>query len=622
MQTQQAPKSRAQTLDSVIIRLAGDSGDGIQVTGSQFTNESGLAGNDLSTLPNFPAEIRAPAGTLAGVSGFQINFGSCEIHTPGETPDVLVAMNPAALKSNLPDLKVGGILIINEDAFTEKNLTRVGYEQNPVDDEALKAKYKVIVVPIAKLTKEALAQTGLSSREVDRCKNFFTLGLLLWMFNRPSEHTLNWIENKFKKNPDYAAANAHVLKAGIAFGETSEIFDVSYDIKPAKLEPGVYKNINGTVSMAYGFIAAAQKSNLPLFFSAYPITPASGLLHELARYKQLGVTTVQLEDEIAAACAAIGASYAGAIGVTSSSGPGISLKAEAMGLAVITELPLVVVNVQRGGPSTGLPTKTEQADLLQALYGRHGEAPMCVIAASSPASAFEMTYEACRIAVKYMTPVMLLSDGYIANSSEPWKLPDPEALREFDIPMINASNNPDGEFQPYQRDPKLLRRPWAIPGTPHLEHRIGGIEKQDVTGNVSYDPDNHERMCQLRQQKIDGIAREIPPIKIDGHDKGQLLVIGWGGTEGTLIKAVADARAEGIEVSRIHLHFINPLPADLGEVLSNFDRVLIPEINFGQLRSIIRDKYLVDAHGYNAVRGQPLRVSKVKDAIITLARPQ
>ena len=611
----QHPSHKKEEMDSAVIRFAGDSGDGIQVTGSQFTNESALAGNDIATFPNFPAEIRAPAGTLAGVSSFQINFGSLDIQTPGDNPDVLVAMNPAALKSNLKDLKAGGILIMNEDAFHEKNLQKVNYTSNPIDDEELQKKYRVYTVPISKLTKDALEGSGLSSREVERCKNFFTLGIMLWMFNRPKDSTLHFINSKFGKKPDVAAANIKALEAGMTYGEATEIFDVSYVVKPAKLAPGTYRNMNGTMAAAYGLIAAAQKSGLPLFFGAYPITPASDLLHELSRHKRFDVTTFQAEDEIAAICSTIGAAYCGKLAVTSSSGPGISLKLEAMGLAVMAELPLVIVNIQRGGPSTGLPTKTEQADLLQALHGRHGEAPLCVLAASSPETAFTMAYEACRIAIKYMTPVMFLSDGFITNSAEPWLLPDPSKLPKFDIPFITETNNKGGKFQPYKRNEKSLARPWAVPGIPELMHRIGGLEKEDVTGNVNYEPDNHHKMIQLRQEKIDRIVAEIPPTEIHGAKSGDLLVIGWGGTEGTLRQAVTNSIEQGLSVSRIHLRYLNPLPPDLGKIISSFKRVLIPEINQGQLRSIIRDKFLVEAHGLNLVRGTPIKVSEAEDAI-------
>ncbi len=618
---QPAAGSKArEELDHVVIRFAGDSGDGIQLTGMQFTNESALAGNDIATLPNFPAEIRAPAGTLPGVSGFQIHFGSQEILTPGEIPDVLVALNPAALKANLRDLKPGGILVLNEDAFNEKNLAKVGYQSNPAHDEVLAEKYRLFVVPITKLTRDCLAEAELSSREIERCKNFFALGVMLWMFNRPTEATHHWIESKFAKEPELIDANKRALEAGMTYAEATEIFDISYIVKPAKLAPGMYRNINGTSSMAYGFVAAAQKSGLPLFWGAYPITPASELLHELSRHKRLGVTTFQAEDEIAAICSAIGASYTGALGVTCSSGPGIALKTEAIALAVMTELPLVIVNVQRGGPSTGLPTKTEQADLLQALYGRAGEAPLCVIAASSPNSAFQAAYDACRIALKYMTPVMLLSDGYINTTSEPWQIPDPSKLQDFEFEFAKTNNNPGGAFWPYLRDEKTLARPWAIPGTPELTHRIGGLEKENKTGNICYEADNHQLMTNLRAEKIKRIEAEIPPTVIDGPASGELLLVGWGGTEGTIQETVRNLRRDGHTVSRIHLKFLNPLPPDLGAVLGGFSKVLVPEINDGQLRSVLRDRYLVDAKGFNRMLGQPLKVSELTESVLNLLK--
>lgn len=606
---------RTEELISVVLRFAGDSGDGIQVTGNQFTNESVLAGNDIATLPNFPAEIRAPAGSLAGVSGFQIHFGSVEINTPGDLPDVLVAFNPAALKANLRDLRPGGILVLNEDTFNEKLLGKVGYTSNPLEDSALRSKYRVYAVPISKLTKEALAHTGLSQREVERSKNFFALGLMLWMYNRPKEHTLTWMKARFAKDENLLQANISALEAGITYADATEMFDVSYVVKQAPVTPGLYRNINGGTALTYGFIAASQIGKLPLFLGAYPITPASELLHELATHKHLDVTTFQAEDEISAICFAIGASYAGRLGITASSGPGISLKTEAMALAVTTELPLVVVNIQRAGPSTGMPTKTEQADLLQACHGRASEAPICVLAASSPSTAFHMAYEACRIATKYMTPVILLSDGFVNTTSEPWKVPDENALRPFEHSFAKTTNNPGGSFLPYLRNEKTLARPWAIPGTPELMHRIGGLEKEDKTGNVCYDADNHHLMCSLRAEKIQRISQEIPKTVIDGAESGDLLCIGWGGTEGAIKEAVRLAREEKLRVSRIHLFHLNPLPPDLEQIMSSFRRVLIPEINFGQLRSLLRDKYLVDAIGFNRVSGQPLKVGDILQAI-------
>jgi 2-oxoglutarate ferredoxin oxidoreductase subunit alpha len=610
-----------QNVESAVIRFAGDSGDGIQLTGTQFTNESALAGNDVSTFPDFPAEIRAPAGTVAGVSGYQINFGSFEIFTPGDTPDVLVAMNPAALKKNLADIKPGGTLILNEDSFTAKNLSKCGYETNPCEDESLKEKYRVYPVPITKLTKEAVAETGISSREAERCKNFFTLGIMLWMYNRPTDATLSFIEKKFAKLPEIAKANTLSLQAGITYAEATEMFEASYVVKAATLPPGTYKNIRGVTALGYGLVAASQKSDIPLFLGAYPITPASDLLHELARHKHLGVTTFQAEDEIAAVCAAIGASYAGKLAITSSSGPGIALKGEALGLAVITELPLVVINLQRGGPSTGLPTKTEQSDLMQALYGRSGEAPMCVLATSTPSSCFDIAFEACRIAIKYMTPVMLLTDGYTANCSEPWRIPEAETLKTFSANYATTTNNPEGKFLPYKRDASTLARPWALPGTPKLMHRIGGLEKEDETGNVSYDPENHQLMTDIREAKIQKIINEIPPTEIDGPDTGDVLVVGWGGTAGTLTQATKQAREEaGVSVSRIHIHYINPLPSDLADIFSRFKRILIAEINSGQLRQVIAAKYPVDPIGLNIVRGRPIPVSTVVEKIIEVSK--
>jgi len=609
----------AKKLKAVVVRFAGDSGDGIQVAGGRFADESALVGNDLAILPDFPAEIRAPAGTLAGVSSFQIQFGSTEIFTPGDRPDALVVMNPAALKAHIDDLRPGGVLLVNEDSFTEKNLSKVGYESNPCDDKAMLEKYDILVVPITKLTVEALSETGLSSRDVERCKNFFTLGIVLTMYNRVSDSTVNWIEKKFARNPEIAEANVLALKGGANYAFSTQVLSRhSYEVAPAKLEKGSYRDINGNTALAYGLISAAQKSGLPLFFAAYPITPASDLLHELSRHKYLGVITAQLEDEIAAVTAAIGAAYAGNIGVTGSSGPGIALKAEALGLAVMTELPLVVINVQRGGPSTGLPTKTEQSDLFQAIFGRHGEAPMCVLAASSPKTAFTMGYEACRIALKYMTPVMLLSDGYVALCTEPWKVPDPKTLPEFTLRTVTENNNPDGAFLPYKRDEETLARPWALPGTPGLMHRIGGLEKENITGEVCYRPENHQEMTNLRAEKIQRIAAEYPPIEIDGDPNAELLVLGWGSTEGALTGGVRLARSEGYSVSRVHLNYLWPLPNDLERILKRFKKVLIPEINTGQLRSIIRDKYLIDAQGLNLVRGLPLKISEVYQAISAL----
>ena len=614
-------KPEPKTVKDVVIRFAGDSGDGMQLTGSQFTQESAMAGNDLATLPDFPAEIRAPAGSIAGVSAFQIHIGSSEINTPGDRSDVLVAMNPAALKANLENLKAGGILIANEDSFKEKGLSKVGYESNPLEDDSIREKFRIYPVPISKLTKEALVDSGLSSREVERCKNFFTLGITLWMFHRGPEKTLDWINEKFSKNEMLAEANRRVLKAGMTYAEATEIFSASFVVKPAKLKPGKYKNLNGTKALSYGLIAAAQKSGLELFFGAYPITPASDLLHELARKKHYGIQTFQAEDEIAAICAAIGASFTGGLGITSSSGPGIALKTEAMNLAVMTELPLVIINIQRGGPSTGLPTKTEQSDLHNAIYGRPGDAPLCVIAASTPQTAFSLGYEACRIATKYMTPVLLLSEGYIANSSAPWRIPRAEELKPFESSFMREEDLDDKAFEPYTRDEKTLARPWAIPGTPGLTHRIGGLEKQAGKGNVSYDPDNHDRMTRLRAEKIARIQAEIPKIETDGERSGKLLVLGWGGTEGSLKEAVRQARESGLEgISRAHLHYLNPLSPELKAIIEGFERVLIAEINMGQLWTLLNDRIpevFKKRHleSYNIVRGQPLMVEELTKKI-------
>jgi len=589
----------------VVIRFAGDSGDGMQLTGTQFTNTSALVGNDLSTLPDFPAEIRAPAGTLPGVSAFQVRIADHDIHTPGDAPDVLVAMNPAALKKNLPDLKPNGVLVVNTDEFNQRNLGKAGYDENPLEDGSLSG-YRLHQVELTTLTRRTLEDSPLDTKAKDRCKNVFALGMVYWMYTRPLDATVAWLERKFKKRPELVDANVRVLKAGFHFADTTEIFQVRYEVEPAKLAPGTYRNVLGNSALALGFVAASRRSGLPLFLGAYPITPASSLLHELAGFKQFGVTTFQAEDEIAAVCAAIGASFGGSLAVTASSGPGIALKAEAMNLAVMTELPLVVVDVQRGGPSTGLPTKTEQSDLLQVLFGRNGESPVPVIAASSPKDCFDAALEACRVATRYMVPVVLLSDGYIANGSEPWKLPRVEDLPDLRRDFHRPASDGDEPFQPYVRDPQTLARPWAIPGTPGLEHRIGGLEKEDVTGNVSYDPDNHQRMTDLRAEKVERVAGELPPLVVDGDPQGgPLLVVGWGSTEGAITGAVKAARAAGLPVSRLHLRWLNPLPSDLGEVLGRFERVLLPEMNMGQLSMLLRARYLIDVVSYPKVEGRP-----------------
>ncbi len=617
MSTTVAEKERlpivAEKLTEVVIRFAGDSGDGMQMTGSQFTNTSAMLGNDLSTLPDFPAEIRAPAGTLPGVSAFQVRIADHDIHTPGDAPDVLVAMNPAALRKELKDLKPNGIIIANTDEFDERNLARCGQTTNPLEDGSLTS-YRLFQVALTTLTRRTLEGSGLDTKSMDRCKNMFALGMCYWLFSRPLENTVVYLRKQFAKKPHLAEANIKVLQAGWNFCDITELFHTRYEVPPAPLEPGLYRNITGNVALAMGLIAASRQSGLPLFLGAYPITPASDVLHELARYKTFGVTTFQAEDEIAAVCAAIGASFGGALGVTASSGPGIALKAEAMNLAIMTELPLVVCDIQRGGPSTGLPTKTEQADLLQVMFGRNGESPLPVIAASSPKDCFEVAMEAVRIATRYMVPVVLLSDGYIANGSEPWKLPQIEDLPDLRVPF-----HVDPEtFKPYLRDPETLARPWAIPGTAGLEHRIGGIEKQEVTGNVSYDPDNHERMVHLRAEKVARIAREIPPLAVHGDESGELLVLGWGSTAGAITGAVNDARELGLRVSRTHLRYLNPFPSNLGEVLSRFDKVLVPEMNLGQLAMLLRARFLKDVITYSKVQGRPFTRQEIYDRILQL----
>ena len=592
--------------DSVVIRFAGDSGDGMQVAGMQFTNETALAGNDLSTLPDFPAEIRAPAGTLAGVSGFQLNFSSREVFTPGDDLDVLVAMNPAALKVNQGDLRPGGVLLVDREQFTENNLKKAGYKTNPLTDSSL-SRFQVFDIDITKLTAETLRDTHLPARTVNRCKNFFALGLTSWMFGRPIEATERWIATRFRKNPDLVEANTRVLHAGYNFGETTEAFAHTYRVRAATIAPGKYRNVTGNSALAMGLVAAAHQSGLPMFLGSYPITPASDILHELATYKNFGVSTFQAEDEIAGVGAALGAAFGGAIGVTTTSGPGMCLKAETINLAISVELPLVIVDIQRGGPSTGLPTKTEQSDLLMALYGRNGDSPVPVIAASTPADCFDCAFEATRIAIKYMTPVILLSDGYLANGAEPWQIPTASALPKIDVEF---RTDPKGFF-PYLRDPQTLARPWVRAGTPDLEHRIGGLEKDQLTGNVIYDPMNHEQMVHLRARKIAGIAAEIGATEVLGERHGDLLVIGWGSTRGAITAAVNEARARGVAVSQVHLRYVNPLPDDLGAILAGFKKVLVPEINTGQLLKVLRAEYLVDAVGLNKIQGLPFKVSEI-----------
>jgi 2-oxoglutarate ferredoxin oxidoreductase subunit alpha len=598
-------------IKGAVVRFAGDSGDGMQVTGDQFTSAAALAQNDLATFPDFPAEIRAPAGTLYGVSGFQIHFSSQDVFTPGDAPDVLVAMNPAALKTNLRDLKPGGLLIVNAGTFNATNLKKAGYAENPLEDGSLES-YSLLNIDISKLTLASVKETGLSTKEANRCKNFWTLGLMFWIYGRPMEPSIKWIEGKFGKRPDLVAANIAALKAGHAYGETAEVAHFSYEVPKASLAKGKYRNIGGNVATAWGLIAATQLSGLELTLGAYPITPASDVLHELSKFKHFGVTTIQAEDEIAAVCAAIGASYAGRIGVTSTSGPGVALKMEAIGLAVTTELPLVIIDIQRGGPSTGLPTKTEQADLLQAVYGRNSEAPVAVIAAATPGDCFYMAIEAVRLAVKYMCPVFLLTDGYLANGAEPWPIPDVDTLPK--IP-VEFRKDPEG-FHPFLRDPETLARPWAIPGTPGLTHRIGGLEKDFNSGHISYAPDNHEKMVKTRAAKIAGIANDIPEQKIEvGTESGKLLVLGWGSTYGSIREAVQRCRERGLDVSHAHVRHLNPFPKNLGELLKRFDRVLVPELNNGQLVKMIRSQYLVPAESLPKIMGQPFKIAELEEKI-------
>lgn len=603
-----------EALESVVIRFAGDSGDGMQLTGSQFTHTTAMMGNDLATFPDFPAEIRAPAGTTYGVSGFQIHFAAHDIMTPGDAPDVLVAMNPAALKTNLADLKQGGLLIVNEGAFVKGNLSKAGYASNPLEDKSLVG-YRLISIDISKLTLQSVEAFGLGTKDALRSKNMWTLGMVLWLFGRDLEPTITWLRQKFAKEPDIAEANIAALKAGHAYGETAELPSGigPYEVPKAKLPPGLYRNITGNEALAWGLAAAGKLSGLKIVLGSYPITPASTVLHSLAKLKNYGVVTFQAEDEIAAVCAAIGASWGGAIGVTTTSGPGVALKTEGIGLAIMLELPLVVVDIQRGGPSTGLPTKTEQSDLLQAVWGRNGDSPLAVLAACTPGDCFGLAIEAVRIAIKYMTPVMLLTDGYLANGAEPWRIP-----KSADLPQIEVTfqkDRPEG-FHPYLRNPETLARPWAIPGTPGLEHRIGGLEKGFDSGNISYDPSNHHKMTKTRAAKIAGIANDVPEQTIEvGEDQGDLLVVGWGSTYGAITAAVRRAREQGHEVSQLHLRYINPFPRRLGELLRGFKRVIVPEMNNGMLSKLLRAEYLVDAIGINKISGQPFKVSEIEQAI-------
>ncbi|MCW0196537.1 2-oxoacid:acceptor oxidoreductase subunit alpha [Sphingopyxis sp.] len=608
----EAGKRQSPLSDAVVVRFAGDSGDGMQLTGGQFTLSSALAGNDFATFPDFPAEIRAPQGTLFGVSAFQINFGSSSIDTAGDAPDVLVAMNPAALKTNVGNLKIGGLIIADEGEFNDRNLAKAKYESNPLDDGSL-AKWQLLKLNISQLTMDAVKPFGLGNKEALRCKNMWTLGLALWMFDRDRQPLIDWLNAKFAKAPELAAANVAALNAGHAYGETAELAGPlkQHHVDPAPVAPGLYRTLTGAEGIALGLVAGAQLAELPMFFGGYPITPASAILHHLSRLKEYDVTTFQAEDEIAAICSAIGASYGGSLGVTSSSGPGIALKGEAMGLAIMTELPLVIVNSQRGGPSTGLPTKTEQSDLYQAVYGRNGDAPMPVIAARSPGDAFECAIEACRIAVQYMTPVMLLTDGYIANAAEPWAVPDLTAYEAFPVEFLTEV--PEGGFKPYSRDEKLAR-PWVKPGTPNLLHRIGGIEKEVDTGHLNYAPANHQAMTDLRKAKIDGIKVADQIVEL-GAEGGKLAVVGWGSTFGPIHQAVRRKRAEGVDVSHIHIRHIWPLPANLSALLKSYDKVIVPEMNTGQLKTVLRDQYLVDAKPVNKVSGQPFTIAEIESAI-------
>jgi len=608
-----------EVLDKVVVRFAGDSGDGMQVAGSRFTDASALFGNDLATLPSFPAEIRAPAGTLPGVSSFQVQIADFDILTAGDAPDCLVAMNPAALMKNLEDLRQGGTLVINSDAFDERNLTKAGYVENPLEDGSLDG-YRTIKVPMDTLTKEAVKDTGVSGRSVLRSKNFFALGLLAWLFHRPTQPTIEWAEKKFAKSPEVVAANVAAFKAGYNFGITTEATKITFEIKPAVLRPGTYTNINGNTALAWGLIAASKLSGLPLFYGTYPITPASDILHELSRHKNFGVRTFQAEDEIAGVGTAIGAAFAGNLAVTGSSGPGIALKSEAISLAFMTELPLIVINVQRGGPSTGLPTKPEQSDLLFSLYGRHGESPLPVIAASTPSDAFEMAIEAARIALTYMTPVILLSDNYVANGSEPWLLPDVNSLKPIEVSFAEHPNGPDGSFLPYMRNVDTFARPWAIPGTPGLEHRIGGLEKEAISGNVSYEPNNHQLMTDTRAWKVANIANDIPQLEVNGDEDAKILVLGWGSTFGTIRAAARRVRIAGEKVATAHLRYLNPMPNNLGEILRSYDKILIPELNTGQLLKVIRAEFLIDVTGINKVAGEPFKVSEVTEKILEMIK--
>jgi 2-oxoglutarate ferredoxin oxidoreductase subunit alpha len=603
-------KTKREVIEQAVIRFAGDSGDGMQITGSQFTNTVALYGNDIATFPDYPAEIRAPAGTEPGVSGFQINFSSNEIHTPGDSVDVLIAMNPAALKVNMGDLKANGILIVNSDAFQEGDLRKARLTTNPLEDHSLD-KFRVFPVELERLTRASLQHLGIDAKTMDRCKNFFALGMCYWLYNRSMEPTVRWIDGKFKKKPLLAEANVLAMKAGYSYCEATEAFQTSYEIPPAQLTPGLYRNISGNQALALGLVTAASKAGLKLFLGSYPITPASDILHELSHYKDFGVLTFQAEDEIAAITSSIGASYAGALAVTTTSGPGMALKTEALGLAVMTELPLVICDIQRGGPSTGLPTKTEQADLLQAMFGRNSEAPIPVLATATPGDCFWVAVEACRIALKYMVPVIILSDGYLANGAEPWQIPKVEEIPG--IPVKYASD--PATYLPYKRNPDTLARPWAIPGTPGLEHRIGGLEKQDATGNINYEPLNHENMVRIRAAKIQAITQDVPPAVPAGDQEGDLLIVSWGSTYGAITQSVKSHRSKGRKIGHLHLRFLNPFPENLGEVLKRYKKVLVPELNMGQLSWMLRAKYLVDAIGLNKIQGRPFKQNELDQKI-------
>jgi 2-oxoglutarate ferredoxin oxidoreductase subunit alpha len=610
----QSREVELEKMDEVVVRFAGDSGDGMQLTGTQFTNTSALAGNDLATFPDFPAEIRAPAGTLPGVSAFQVRIADYDIHTPGDAPDVLIAMNPAALKRSLPDLKANGIIIANTDEFNSRNLKKAAYEVSPLEDSSLEG-YRLYQVDITTMTRRALEDSGLDGKTRDRCKNFFALGMVYWLFSRELDNSEEWLRQKFARRPEIAEANVKVMKAGYNYCDITQAFQVRYEVEPAKLSPGVYRNIMGNSALSLGLVAASRRSGLPLFLGSYPITPASDILHELSRFKNYGVITFQAEDEIAAVCASIGAAFGGSLAVTTTSGPGLALKSEAINLAIMVELPMVICNIQRGGPSTGLPTKTEQSDLLQAMFGRNGDSPIPVIAASSPSDCFATAIEACRIAIHHMVPVLLLSDGYLANGSEPWLLPDPKDLPDLRVDFWTEAEG----FQPYSRDEDTLARPWAIPGTAGLEHRIGGLEKENLSGNVSYDPINHELMTHLRADKVSLIANDIPDLAVDGAESGDLLVLGWGSTLGAITGAVRAANEQGMKVGRTHLRYLNPLPRNLEEVLDRFDRVLIPEMNMGQLAFLIQGTFGREVISYSKVQGKPFYrfeiLSKIKEIL-------